>query len=346
MNYYNEFDPYAAQWLKNLIAEGLIPDGFVDERSIKDVPADFLKGFSQCHFFAGIGGWSLALRLAGWPDDRPAWTGSCPCQPYSAAGSQKGFEDERDLWPVWFNLIAEVEPSVVFGEQVSAAIGQHWLDRVRVDLERSGYALGAAVLPACAVGAPHKRDRLWFVAHPEPARREGSLHGSRIVAGEAQQRQAVETQRPGEGSCVVEDADSGRQRGSGLRPEQPGRTEVVGASEICDVADALRAGRTERRAIAGNRQIAGSSSDDVADADVEGLQRREFHPKCEDQLSTWQAGVEWVIGADGKARRVKSGLRLLAHGVPARVGKLRAFGNAIVPQLAAEFIAAYAEYRP
>ena len=63
--YYNEFDPYAAQWLRNLIAAGLIPAGEVDERSIVDVAPSDLAGFVQCHFFAGIGGWALAARLAG-----------------------------------------------------------------------------------------------------------------------------------------------------------------------------------------------------------------------------------------------------------------------------------------
>jgi len=84
--YYNEIDPFAAEWLRQLIKDGLIADGEVDERSIEDVTPNELAGFTQCHFFAGIGGWSYALRLAGWPDDQPVWTGSCPCQPFSTAG--------------------------------------------------------------------------------------------------------------------------------------------------------------------------------------------------------------------------------------------------------------------
>ena len=162
--YYNENDPYAAQWLRTLISAGHIADGDVDERSIIDVRPDDLAGYNQCHFFAGIGGWSYALRIAGWPDDRPVWTGSCPCQPFSSAGKGAAADDERHLWPQWFSLIRECRPATIFGEQVEAAIGWGWLDVVFADLEAQGYACGTAVLPACSVGAPHIRQRLWFVA--------------------------------------------------------------------------------------------------------------------------------------------------------------------------------------
>jgi site-specific DNA-cytosine methylase len=128
--YYNESDGYAAQWLRNLIAAGSIAAGDVDERDIRDVCGDDLRGYGQCHFFAGIGGWSYALRLAGWDDGRPVWTGSCPCQPFSAAGKGEGGSDARHLWPHWFRLIRECRPAVVFGEQVAAAIGWGWLDAV------------------------------------------------------------------------------------------------------------------------------------------------------------------------------------------------------------------------
>src|SRR5271168_3827885 len=120
MHYYNEIDPFAAQWLRNLISANLIGNGHVDERSIEDVKPSELSGYTQCHFFAGIGGWSYALRLAGWPDDRPVWTGSCPCQPFSAAGKGAGFADERHLWPAFFHLIRECRPGTVFGEQVAS----------------------------------------------------------------------------------------------------------------------------------------------------------------------------------------------------------------------------------
>ena len=101
MNYYNEFDKYAAQWLRNLIEAKLIPAGDVDERDVRDVRTEDLDGYAQCHFFAGIGGWPLALALAGWRGDEEVWTGSCPCQPFSVAGKAGGVGDERHLWPAF-----------------------------------------------------------------------------------------------------------------------------------------------------------------------------------------------------------------------------------------------------
>lgn len=169
MNYYNEFDPHAAAWLRELINQKLIPAGDVDTRSIADVIPSDLHGYTQCHFFAGIGGWSLALQISGWPDDRPVWTGSCPCQPFSVAGEGKGTADERHLWPVFFDLIRECRPERVFGEQVANAIGKGWLDGISTDLESEDYACGAAVLGAHSVGAPHLRQRLYWgcVAYAE-----------------------------------------------------------------------------------------------------------------------------------------------------------------------------------
>jgi DNA (cytosine-5)-methyltransferase 1 len=171
MNYYNENDRHAAEWLRALIADKLIPEGVVDERSICDVQPTDLAGYTQCHFFAGIGGWAYALQLAGWESDRPVWTGSCPCQPFSVAGKGKGESDVRHLWPEFARLIRECRPPVVFGEQVAAAIGHGWLDGVFSDLENEGYACGAAVLGAHSVGAPHIRQRLYWVAQSESDRR-------------------------------------------------------------------------------------------------------------------------------------------------------------------------------
>ena len=172
-HYYNEFGPYAAQWLRNLIAAGHLPRGDVDERSIVDVAPSDLVGYTQCHFFAGIGGWSLALRLAGWPDDREAWTGSCPCQPFSVIGKKRGVEDERHLWPNFFGLIEVRRPATVYGEQVASKDGRDWLVGVRADLESAGYAVGAADLCSAGVSAPHIRQRIYWVGDADYEGLEG-----------------------------------------------------------------------------------------------------------------------------------------------------------------------------
>ena len=191
--YYNEIDPYAAQWLRNLIAAGHIAPGIVDERSIEDVTPNDLKGFTQCHFFAGIGVWSLALRRAGWPNDRPVWTGSCPCQPFSSAGKGSGFDDERHLWPAFHHLIEQCRPATVIGEQVASKDAGPWLDLVQTDLEAVGYAFGAVPFPSSSVGAPHIRDRLYWVADTSGIGRE---RGERAEKG-----------------CEHDRPDAGRQQG-------------------------------------------------------------------------------------------------------------------------------------
>jgi DNA (cytosine-5)-methyltransferase 1 len=312
--YYNENDAYAAQWLRNLIGKGLIAKGEVDERSILDVAPDDLRGYAQAHFFAGIGGWSLAARLAGWPDERPLWTGSAPCQPFSVAGKGQAQADERHLWPIFFELIRACRPAVLMGEQVAAAVGKDWLDGVCSDLEGIGYACGATVVPACAVDAPHRRDRLWFVADSESAGRK--TWGSDGIRTEPQ---AV----TGSAAC---------ERNAG---------DVADAAVRTDIGSQSRAGVRAMASVDGT-----SNACDVADADEPRSQGWSVLPERGHERSAWSDGVEWVIGADGKARRVKPGIRLLAHGVPARVGRLRAYGNAIVPQVAAEVIGAYLDARP
>lgn len=162
--YYNEIDPYAAQWLRNLISAGCIASGDVDERSIKDVRADDLKGYTQCHFFAGIGVWSYALRRAGWADDLPIWTGSCPCQPFSVGGRKAGFDDERHLWPEFFRLIRACQPAVIVGEQVASHDGLAWLDAVSANMESENYTVGASDLCAAGFSGAHIRQRLYWVA--------------------------------------------------------------------------------------------------------------------------------------------------------------------------------------
>jgi DNA (cytosine-5)-methyltransferase 1 len=170
--YYNEHDAFAAAWLRELIKANLIAPGDVDERSIEDVVPSELMGYTQCHFFAGIGGWSYALRLSGWSDDRHIWTGSCPCQPFSTAGKGCGTADERHLWPALWWLVRQCSPNIILGEQVASKLGREWFEIVASDLEELGYIVGQAITTAAGAGAKSVRRRLYFVADGYCTRRQ------------------------------------------------------------------------------------------------------------------------------------------------------------------------------
>jgi DNA (cytosine-5)-methyltransferase 1 len=350
--YYNENDPKAAAWLRSLIDAGLIAGGTVDERSIHDVRPEDLDGVARVHLFAGIGGWDYALRLAGWSADEQVWTGSCPCQPFSSAGKRLGEKDPRDLWPVFMRLISECRPPIVFGEQVASSevVGTQqeasfliavqngdyaranklakrlakrgsfhywarWVDRVQADLAKEGYAFRFEVLGAHSVGAPHIRQRLFWVAVSDG--RDASEGGQKRSWKHRQQ------------------SEDGRTRIRVANPEH-------------------------KRAGAGEQGIEGQArrgrDRPTIDSQVGGLENatggREVPTKQPGQraspkppgLGVW-SGYEWIACADGKARRIESGLEPLVDGVPGRVAQLRGLGNAIVPQVAAEFVRAFVETR-
>jgi DNA (cytosine-5)-methyltransferase 1 len=379
IHYYNEWDPFAAAWLRNLIAAGLLPDGDVDDRSITDVQPSDLTGYTQCHFFAGIGGWPLALELAGWPPDAPVWTGSCPCQPFSTAGRGGGESDPRHLWPQFARLIEVCRPSVVFGEQVASFAGRGWVAGVRADLESMDYAVGASDLCAASVGAPHIRSRLWWVAESSMARWPQASTGPALNAGNQPEpkRSALDS--------GVADADVGRwnrERESeqsteqGSPRNQPDRYGSDGQfintkSGLADAECSGRmdaaahdrehaaAGRSERDAALDQRQSRQGRGDENASegsgvGNAERTRREKRRPSLRGEPSH-RAGGEPIATAgfwdnaeslpclDGKSRRIEPGTPPLVDGFPGRVGQLRAYGNAISPQVAAEFVRAYRE---
>ncbi len=286
--YYNEIDPYAAQQLRNLIEAGHLPAGEVNERSIVDVRPNDLKGFISCHFFAGLGGWPLAFRLAGWPDSRPVWSGSCPCQPGSVAGRQGGFNDERHLWPFWRELVAERRPTTIFGEQVAAWAA--WLALVRSDLETLDYAVGAIPMEAASAGGHQLRDRYFFVARSPDAK---------------------------------------------WRAEEPAG----------DDAEWAEAGRIES-----DRNLAECRRRGLVSAPGlgwgEGWTEHEFRSRGFAAAVANIEGRQYLECPDGKWRRLPPPrVRWLGNGIPARVAKLRAIGNAIDARPSAAFIRAYIEAR-
>lgn len=380
--YYNEIDPFAAQWLRNLIAAGHIAPGEVDERSILDVSPDDLAGFAQCHFFAGIGVWSYALRRAGWPDSRPVWTGSCPCQPFSVAGVGSGFDDERHLWPFWFHLIEQRRPPVVFGEQVEAAIRHGWLDLVQTDMEGIGYAFAAAGIPAAGVGAPHIRQRLWFVADAHNERRPGQHALLRPEEAGRHAGGVLEAAGRGElGKLAHTDSEQyyrGRNIGTRGGNEHPvgsaacgldnpndeglegfwGRHQATGGwfGEVRPASDAGKSSRLEHASSIGRNgreTTAPGHHDDRAASEraksehgfgIAGAHR--VHQHGTGPVNGFWRNADWLLCRDEKWRPVEPGTFPLAHGATARVGRLRAYGNAIVAQVASEMIAAYLECRP
>jgi len=328
--YYNEVEPFAAQWLRNLIAAGHITPGEVDERSIEDVRPDDLRGFTQCHFFAGIGVWSYALRLAGWPDGRPVWTGSCPCQPFSVAGKQAGTTDKRHLWPAWFRLIRECRPQQIFGEQVASPAALAWLDAVQTDLEDADYAVGAADLCAASVGAPHVRQRLYWVGYSDSPK-----------------QQRTRPTQPARRECDPVTPRTSEVRGMGDPGESRGRRHA-GA-----VPGSQEEGSRERSTTRGvsDEFVSAGTNDVLADTQRDGSGTRRTSGKDgetslePDRLGTtncWST-CDWLPCSDGKMRPTQPGLFPLAHGIAGRVGRLRAYGNALCAPVATAFIKAAME---
>ncbi len=338
MNYYNEWDPQAAAWLRELIENKLIPEGVVDERSITEVQAKDLKGFTQCHFFAGIGGWPLALQLAGIPETTRLWTGSPPCQPFSAAGKQLGQYDPRHLAPVFLGLISQCRPAILFGEQVAPAIAKSWMCDLQTHLEGEGYAVGFSVLPACGVGAPHKRDRLFFGAF-----RMADGDDDRQQSGSWRRRRS---ESPGPRDDVgrsgtpdkLADTD-GKQRNRGGDERSRGRVESANGRGDRIVADPRSRGRQQQQSERPT-SILGKEIQ-PPECKLQSGDTRAASSKPADPHNGFWSDADWLGCRDGKFRPVESGTFPLANGIPARVGRLRGYGNAIVPQVAAEFIKAF-----
>lgn len=312
--YYNEIDPFAAQWLRNLIAAGHIAPGEVDERSIEDVTPDDLRGFTQCHFFAGIGVWSHSLRLAGWTDDRQVWTGSCPCQPFSAAGKGDGFADERHLWPHFFHLISELRPQHVFGEQVASGNANTWFDLVQADLEGMEYAFGLVPFTSAGIGAPHIRERAYWVAESISEQRQKLLPG----------------------------LEKGNSEEGGWPPAKP--------SGLCSAGGMGDTNLTRLEGLGGNDSAAGWKGQTgpatppgvhMRALEVNGFWRDADWLLCRD--GKWRpvepGTFPLVDGAAARLGRVESGVARVASSN--RVGRLKGYGNAINAQAAAEFVRAY-----
>lgn len=192
--------------------------------------------------------------------------GGYPCQPFSYAGKREGAEDDRHLWPEMFRLVQTLRPTWVIGENVAGHITMG-LDDVLSDLDGLGYARQAFVIPACAVNAPHRRDRLWLVAHAANMQRDGSNDNATKLLGRKQ---------------VSQPRDSGGEK---------------------DVAYAFGFGRCC------------------------------WNGEGQDAIHADTRSETVGPGTDGDWWAVEPELGRVAHGISNRVDRLKALGNAVVPQI-------------
>jgi DNA (cytosine-5)-methyltransferase 1 len=305
--YYNEIDPLAAQWIRNLIKAGLVAPGEVDERSIEDVLPSDVRNFIQCHWFAGVAVWSYALRCAGWDDNRPVWTASCPCQPFSTAGKKSGFADERHLWPDFYHLVTQCKPDVIFGEQVASKDAESWIDLVQTDLEGMGYAFGAVPFPAASVGAPHIRDRLYWVADSDSKRLEGwggmrkrpnqrVIGSNSVVSGVAddlmQQRSSATADR---------NVSGGRDKAS---------SEIAGLCQFSRLAEHTDMPQHNKRSSGREQSLHRQHTEPIAGQP----------PSC--PTNGFWRDADWLFCRDGKWRPVEARIQQMVDGAPLRMGPL------------------------
>lgn len=327
MDYYNENDPYAAQWLRNLIAAGHLPNGYVDERSITEVTALDLANYETCHFFAGIGVWSAAYYAQPWRTrSGQVWTGSCPCQPFSSAGGGAGFDDDRHLWPVWQRLIAQCKPAIVFGEQVASKLAEPWIDAVFTDLEALEYACGAVAFPSASVGAPHIRDRLYWMGHADDAGLQKHWQSGNV---HLRQQDGAHTGRfdvNASMACGMADDHINGRIALPIDRCYDEKYNVESCGQFGGMVNAKHNGR--------DRPQEYSSK---SDGDGAHIRLFDGEPSSCTNNSQWR-DADWLFCKDGKWRPVRPGTFPLVDGTPGRVGRLRAYGNAVNFEQARTFI--------
>ncbi|MEI7452810.1 MAG: DNA cytosine methyltransferase [Actinomycetes bacterium] len=254
-------------------------------------------------------------------------TGGFPCQPFSVAGKRLGKADNRAIWPEMLRVIREAKPTWIIGENVAGIVTME-LDNILSDLESLGYSAWPLVIPACAVDARHRRDRVWIIAR----------------------KSLVDTTSAGfpqRGRSEWDSSDEKTGTGMVAEPQRSSQDVAHAASEQDDGKRGHRErgrdgmGRHEQAARRRNGQAdnnsTGGQGEDVAHADSAGRRELRGAEPMESSNNPAKCCCAWP---DEAAWFAESGMGRVAHGIPHRSHRLRGLGNAIVPQVAEEIIRA------
>ena len=290
-------------------------------------------------------------------------TGGFPCQPFSVAGKQAGTDDDRHLWPVMFRIIQEFTPRWVIGENVKGLTNIQdgvVFETVCTDLEGEGYEVRTFNIPAAGVGAPHRRERIWIVAHAkrfnesEPIGRSDET--SRGIQEEHRQndssaRESSRTSSIWQSNNGYEDMEASRrtlQQGTELRETNEDEVgeghanqhQRSGSTSESNVANAYaRLGHRTYKEIQSRGQAPNSSSKGSTNvANTESSDRHDNEAVAGDGESSTQEifGDGSSVSGEGSWWHTEPDVGRVAHGVPGRVYRLRGLGNSIIPKIAEE----------
>lgn len=254
-------------------------------------------------------------------------TGGPPCQPVSIAGAMRGEKDDRWLWPTMLRIIQDVGPKTIIFENVPHLInidGGLLFDGILSDMEDAGYEVAPPfVIPACSQNAPHRRDRVFVVAH-------SNKFGD--VWNQSEYRAGERGEQDGKGDLAYSD-------GPGL--EEQGGSEPIRSEHSAVECTGEAVADTEKRTVRpGLCEGEPGRERGRRSGDTRNNGQQQCAGEVEEQWRRPWDTSSWILGHDGNARRVKPGVRLLAHGFPKRNDLFRAFGNAIVPQVAVKIMEA------